>query len=233
MRAVTISLDTSAIVDGLIRPGQFVDVHFSPTSLQSDPRMRGGMTMTLFRGVKIIAINRSTSQSGVGSSRNGENTVTLEMSEGQENIILVARDKGSLYCSYNPEGRGANELALTGKDRATLEEILGLEPLPKPEPPPAPPVPFVTQIFRGQGMSQNSFVRVGNKMRLQNGSGNAAGILNNSQQRANPGTNPSSTSPDEPDLLPAPGTVPPEPLPPNDSANPAGQAGDTAPERSI
>jgi pilus assembly protein CpaB len=158
MQAVTVSMGMPSIVDGLVKPGQFVDVHFSPTSLQSDARVQGGMTMTLFKGVKIIAINRLFNQ---GAVQNSENTVTLELSSEQANIILVAKDKGKLDFSFNPEGQGPGGLALTGKDRATLEEILGLSPIPKPAP--APPG-FVTQIYRGANRRQYEFRQMGSKM---------------------------------------------------------------------
>jgi pilus assembly protein CpaB len=46
MQAVTITMGSAAIVDGLVKPGQFVDVHFTPTSLANDARVQGGMTMT-------------------------------------------------------------------------------------------------------------------------------------------------------------------------------------------
>src|SRR5258708_40333289 len=111
--------------------------------MESDERMREGMTMTLFKGIKIIAINRLCNQGAVQSA---ENTVTLELSSEQANIILVAKDKGKLDFSFNPDGQGSGGIAVTGKDRAFLEEILGLQPLPKPAP--APPG-FVSQIYRG------------------------------------------------------------------------------------
>ena len=158
MQAVTITMGSASIVDGLVKPGQFVDVHFTPTSLGNDQRLGHGMTMTLFKGIKIIAINRQTTQ---GSSSDANNAVTLELSSEQANIILVARDKGTLYFSFNPEGKGSGGLALTGKDRATLEEILGLQPIP---PPPARPASFISQIYRGVQRRQMEFRQVGSKM---------------------------------------------------------------------
>jgi pilus assembly protein CpaB len=158
MQAVTIMLGSAAIVDGLVKPGQFVDVHFTPSSLAGDQRVQGGMTMTLFKGIKIVTINRQLSQGVVPG--NDSNSVTLELTSEQANILLVAKDKGSLYFSFNPEGQGTGGLALTGKDRATLEEILGLQPIPKP---PAPPAPFIALIYRGAGRRQYEFKKVGDK----------------------------------------------------------------------
>ena len=143
--------------------------------------------MTLFRGVKILAINRLFNVSGVQGG--GENSVTLELSEGQANIILVARDKGTLYFSYNPEGQGNGALAVMGKDRVTLEEILGLDPIPKPAPPPAP---VISQIYRGLTMKQYTYTKVGSKM-LQAGTAVIGGTssqsvpANTGNNSANPG----------------------------------------------
>ena len=229
MRAVTISLSGTAILDGMVRPGQYVDVHFSPTAMQGDPRLRGGMTMTLFRGVKILAINRSVTQSGVGGNQNSENAVTLEMSEGEENIILVAREKGTLYCSYNPNGAGENNRELSNKDRVTLEEILGLEPLPKPEQP-IVQRPFVTQVYRGSTMSQNSFIKVGDKMMLQNGAGNMSPTTATNN---NGGNDSSRSNPPEPDILPSPSSIPPEPAPPLNSDDDPGRSARLPPERPL
>lgn len=234
MRAVTISLGTTAIVDGLIKPGQYVDVHFSPSNMQSDPRIGKGMTMTLFRGVKILTINRLFNQSGVGSGQNGENSVTLELSEGQANIILVARDKGILYFSYNPEGQGNGDLAVTGKDRITLEEILGLDPVPQPAP---PPPPAMTQIYRGLNMKQYTFTKVGNKM-MQSGTavigGTSSQTVPNTGANAGPQQPPQQQSPVTP---PAPGIdAAPAPLDPSSPGSPDDPQGQQPPvplERSI
>jgi pilus assembly protein CpaB len=129
------------------------------------------MTMTLFKGVKIITINRQTSQ-GVGTG--GEtNSVTLELSSEQANIIMVCRDKGKLDFSFNPDGKGTGGLAVTGKDRATLEEILGLQPTPKP---PAPQIPFISQVYRGAMRRQLEFRQVGSKM-METGGGTINAVV--------------------------------------------------------
>jgi pilus assembly protein CpaB len=141
MRAVAVALDDStAAVDGLVRPGQYVDVHFTPNSYR-DQDQTGGLTMTLFKGVKVVAINRSTAG---GSAPRGGNNVTLELSEEQSNILIQARDKGSLTLTYTPEGKGDGGVAVSRKDRATLDEILGLEPVAQP---------FTSEIYYGGGRS--------------------------------------------------------------------------------
>ncbi len=149
MQALTISLGSASdTVDGLVRPNEFVDVHFSPSSVP-DRRYPTGLTMTLFKGVKVLAINRSvTGASAVGR---GSNSVTLELSNAQANILIEAQTKGAITLTYNPTGFGGGGVDLTNEDRATLDEILGLEP-------PTPPTPpQLTEIFTGNGRRVMAF----------------------------------------------------------------------------
>jgi hypothetical protein len=190
------------------------------------------MTMTLFKGVKILTINRLATQ---GITGNDGNSVTLELSSEQANIILVARDRGTLYFSFNPDGKGSGGLALTGKDRATLEEILGLQPLPKP---PAPPATFISQIYRGVARRQLEFRQVGSKM-MEAGGGTANVVVPQGQNGSSGGA-PNEPAPQEPNAAggaagndpaghgagapPAPGydpgnPAPPGPAPQNSPAN--------------
>lgn len=126
MRAVTVSVQaTSDLVDGLISPGQYVDVHFT-VSENSDPRMGGGLTILLFRGVRVLAMN-----GGSGLSR-GFNSATLELTPEQANVMILAKDKGKITMTYNPDGKGTGVVDVPEEHRATLDQILGLKPLPEP-----------------------------------------------------------------------------------------------------
>lgn len=149
MQALTISLGSASdTVDGLVRPNEYVDVHFSPTSVP-DRRFPTGLTMTLFKGVKVLAINRSvTGATGVGR---GSNSVTLELTNAQANIMIEAQTKGAITLTYNPTGYGGGGVDLSNEDRATLDEILGLEP-------PTPPTPpQLTEIYTGNGRRVMAF----------------------------------------------------------------------------
>lgn len=151
MRAVTVPLGSNtSIVDGLVDPGQFVDVHFTPNSYPTLTET-GGMTMTMFKGVKVIAIN-GRSANAQASSRGG-NSVTLELSPEQSNIILLAQNKGELNLTYTPEGRGTGVVAVDDEDRAFFNQILGIE---QPEEESIGP-PFVTEIFSGTGRRVQTF----------------------------------------------------------------------------
>jgi pilus assembly protein CpaB len=140
MRAVSVQMgEGTGIVNGLIKPNDFVDVHWTPSS-NSDERFRGGLTMTLFRGVRILTVNQNFA---AGSLDTYNNSVTLELSPEQANIMILAKGHGNINLTYNPQGRGKGVVELSNEDRATMEEILGLEPLPKATP------PFVMETYRG------------------------------------------------------------------------------------
>lgn len=142
MRAVSVALsDGTALVDGLIEPGQYVDVHFIPSG---NTIARGGMVMTLFEGVKVLAINRS--QSSTSSVGRGANSVTMELTPSQANIMLLASNRGEINLTYSPNGAGDGGVAVAAEDRAFLDEILGLTQT----------APFVTEIYTGSARQMNT-----------------------------------------------------------------------------
>lgn len=161
MRAITVVMgDSGSVVDGLIQPRQYVDVHLTPSNTD-DPRLRGGTTMTLFKGVKVLAINRSIATTNVDR---GGNSVTLELTPEQANIVILAGTAGELMMSYNPNGKGTGGVTISNADRATLEEILSLKPLPEPTP------AFRTEQFRGGSRAVNTY-RDGQLIDGESGSG--------------------------------------------------------------
>lgn len=163
MRAVSVEVgNTGAMVDGMVKPKEFVDVLFSYNASTDDDRFQGGLTMRLFEGVKVIAVNRSYQQ--VRLDRSG-NHVTLELTEPQANILVLAKDRGTITLTFNPKGAGTGGLALTNTERVTLYEILGLKPAdPEPE-------PFMSEIWRGQGVDTQYFDDKGRRFngRVNNG----------------------------------------------------------------
>lgn len=173
MRAVSVEVgDGVAMVDGLIKPGDRVDVLFTAQGggTGSDNTYQGGLTMRLFEAVKVLAINRNFSQ---GRVERGNNHVTLELTVPQTNIIVLAKDKGKITLTYNPNGRGNGGLALSNAERVTLFELLGLEksaPLKEP---------FTTEIYRGSGRTTNQFDDKGRQ--LDNGIRNQSNSSQNTQ----------------------------------------------------
>lgn len=152
-QAVSVPIkESSEMVDGLIRPGDYVDVHFILDSQRAnglDDRLvkLGGISMTLLKGVKVLALNKAFRQQAMLASGN---SVTLELSPEQTNVLLVAQPRGSISFSYNPAGEGDGQVALSNSDRATLWEILGLKKRVR-EPEEKPEDPFVTETYRGIG----------------------------------------------------------------------------------
>jgi len=167
MRAVSISVgDGVAMVDGMIKPGQYADILFTAQAGGqgvNDATFQGGLTMRLFEGVKILAINRNFTQ---GRVDRGSNHVTLELTETQANIVVLASERGKLTLTYNPTNAvGDGGLALSNAERVTLYEILGLK---KQDP---AKDPFQTEIYRGSGRVTNQFDEKGRFLSGGNGGG--------------------------------------------------------------
>lgn len=131
MRAVSITVNGGVqLLDRVIRDGDYVDVHFTPSV--SDVRARGGFTMRLFEGVRLIQHQ---------TARNGA-AVTLEVTPEQANILILARERGDLQLAYTQSGPGNGTVAVADEDRAYLEEILGLKPMEKSD-------RFITEQIQG------------------------------------------------------------------------------------
>ncbi len=178
-RGVTINVDdATAILSGMIKTGQYVDVHMTTDAgagnrLQSTGGSvasggRTGMTTTLFKGVKVVAMNRggaSSALQGSGSSHN----VTLELDEKQAIYMLLAQQKGRIALTYNPTGAGPGGVNVKSEsDRVTMEQLLGMTDEP------AEKKPFKTEHYRGAGHS-SSYWRDGERIEYQGGGNDAGG----------------------------------------------------------
>ncbi len=157
-RAMTIHLtDTASIMNGLLRPGDHVDIEFTPTTnVTSDPRYQkiGGLSIVLFKGVRILAINRAFVQADLEASGNN---VTLEVAEKDVATLRLADENGDLYLSYTPDAIGSVTVVVANPDRPTLEEILQLPPIPEEPVPPQPNV-FRSWVYNGAGSNVHTFV---------------------------------------------------------------------------
>lgn len=145
MRAITLRLPAP-----LVRPGGFVDVHFTP-AFTPDQARTGGTTMSLLKGVKVLEVN-GNAQPGLATNADEAN-VSLEVSVEQANILLLLKDKGELHLVYSPDGKGTGLVELSDEDRATLDEVLGIKP-PDPEKHDAA---FVTEVYSGGGRRMQLF----------------------------------------------------------------------------
>jgi len=161
-RAVTVSIrEQAAIMNGLIKPGDFVDIQFTPNDLTGDPRyaLVGGMSIKLFKGVRVLALNRDFVQTPLQAT---QNSVTLEIADEDTGILELCSRKGELTLQFTKVGDGRATVQVQDPNRPTLEEILQLPPVPEEPEPPAPPEPdrFTSRIYRQSGL---------NTVRFQNG----------------------------------------------------------------
>jgi pilus assembly protein CpaB len=158
MRAVSVSFSPrGSFVGGLLQKGQYVDVYLTPRlDANSAARLRDGVTVTLLTGVRVLAVGGNPEAQPANAE--SANSVTLELSPEQANVLVLAHEKGEIALSYNPDGKGEEGVALTSRDRATMDEILGLNTAEKT--PPAKtvsPRPFTSETFKGAARSTLRF----------------------------------------------------------------------------
>jgi Flp pilus assembly protein CpaB len=157
-RAMTVRIaDASALLSGLLHPGEHVDIHWTPEgTANNDPRMRqiGALSMVLFQGIQVLAINKAFVQEPLEAS---QNTITVEVAEKDASLLRLAEAHGKLTLAFTTDSSGTSMVELKDPNRATLEELLGLPPIPEPVPEPVPPPPYVSTIYRGSGMSRAAF----------------------------------------------------------------------------
>lgn len=160
-RAMTVRIgDESSLLSGLLHPGEHVDIHWTPEgAANSDPRMQqlGALSMVLFRGIQVLAINKAFVQEPLEAA---QNTITVEVAEKDASLLRLAEAHGNLTLAFTTDSSGTSMVELKDPNRATLEELLGLPPIPEPIPEPVlqpPPPPFVSTIYRGSGMSRAAF----------------------------------------------------------------------------
>jgi pilus assembly protein CpaB len=184
-RAMTIHMsDAASVMNGLIRPGDYVDIEFTPkNNVTSDPRYQeiGGLSIVLFKGVRILAINRAFVQADLESSGNN---VTLEVAKDDVAILRLADENGDLYLSYTPDSHGSVTVAVANPDRPTLEELLQLPPVPEEPVPPTPDV-FRTRIYNGASRGSTQTFVNGVPMGGNGNSGNYGGYGNNGGNQNN------------------------------------------------
>jgi pilus assembly protein CpaB len=161
MRAVSITLpQQSAGPNGLLKAGHYVDVYLTPRfDAANDARLQGGMTVTLFRGVRLLAMSPSESFDQPSDEPSG--LVTLELTPEQATVLILAREKGHLALSYNPEGKGDGGVALKNSDRATFDEILGVPTGASSSAAPSSAGPaaasFTAEVYKGSVRSTRQF----------------------------------------------------------------------------
>jgi pilus assembly protein CpaB len=106
MRAVAIDGGKAADFDGLLRPGDRVDVLFTP-----DKGAEQSATVTLLQNLLVLSVGGSMAKTSDGPSKltSRGSIVTLSASVGDAQILTHAREQGRLSLTI----RNADDIALT------------------------------------------------------------------------------------------------------------------------
>jgi len=99
MRALSIQTSTDSLLGGLLRPGDFVDIVFSPNSKVGGSSYS---TITLLQNVLLLAVGADIGgkKKGGSYSRN----ITLSVTPKQAQLIIQAKTEGKLDVSLrNPD----------------------------------------------------------------------------------------------------------------------------------
>ena len=173
-RLVSVSVgDSTGMVSGLIRKGSYVDVMMTvDNNIQAGNRRRDAMALQLFDGVRVYDVTKNSSAAG------SRHEAILELTPDQQKIMVLARDKGRISLTYNPQGPGNGGVSVDASrnDRILLGEILGYEePAEEQE-----ESPFVTEQYRNGGRSDAFYDKDGNRVAPQRqGSSVPSGALGN------------------------------------------------------
>lgn len=148
--------DTPSMVEGLFKPEDYLDIYYTPNVQGGDARYQrtGGMTIKLFKGVQVIAINRSYVQKDLEASRN---SVTVAVRNEDAALLRLASTTGTLSFSATNNQSAEATVHVKDPDRPTVEEILQLPPIPE-EPKPPEPDRYTTYIWKRSSGSRQGFV---------------------------------------------------------------------------
>src|SRR5215471_4681239 len=173
MRAISVPINDSSGVSGLILPRAHVDVLFTRPGSPNE-----AITATILEDVAVLAIGRNTEAASVNATNNSQNTnrtqaqsATLLVTPEQAQKVELAKNQGKISLALrNPLDR-----TVTADSKPTTSQAL--YPVPKPpatkaapradppkpvapDPPPPPPPPppkKIVDVFRGDKHSQESF----------------------------------------------------------------------------
>jgi pilus assembly protein CpaB len=148
MRAVTITVDSTAGTGGLIGPGDRVDLIL--TQALSAPNLPAGKRIaaeTALSNVRVLAIDQQLVQDAAPAASDNKNrSVTLEVTEEQAERLSVAMQLGHLSLSV----RSADPSLQAAAPRAK-NTIWALDVSPALGADPAPPPGGAVRVFPGTG----------------------------------------------------------------------------------
>jgi Flp pilus assembly protein CpaB len=131
MRAFAIRvIDSSTIVEGLIRPGSKVDVCVSMRSQDQEDRDEdgGGIARLMLQDIEILAVGKQVELGKDNKSASDRaRSVTVIVKPEEANELALAQNHGALYLTLR--GKGSEKVAI---GRADLRQLRGDLPRPSP-----------------------------------------------------------------------------------------------------
>lgn len=155
-QAVTLSVDANSALNGMIQPESIVDV--AMTVNNDRPEIGGLATLTLMRGVKVLATSEQrfkAPEERAGELRN----ITVAVTPQQANKLILAQRYGTLSVSLRSSVDG-DKVADNNAERNQVNtlDLLGLAPPQETiEPIPEEPPTKTAQIWRNGQMVEVTF----------------------------------------------------------------------------
>jgi pilus assembly protein CpaB len=149
MRAVTIAVDNTTGLAGLIWPGDQVDLILTQTISEANmPIGHRVAAETVLSDARVIAIDQQIMQGAVNAPDNEAKTVTLEVTEEQAERVSVATRLGRLSLSVRAaEGASRSAQATSGTSTTwALDVSPALGATSKPA-----PTDSIIRVFQGGG----------------------------------------------------------------------------------
>jgi pilus assembly protein CpaB len=171
-RAISVPINDTSGVSGLILPRAHVDVLFTRPGSTNE-----AVTATILEDVVVLAIGRNTDSASLASTnasaqnanRTQAQSATLLVTPEQAQKIELAKNQGKISLALrNPLDRAVasdtkptTSQALYALPKQAPKATPKIEAKPivveKPDPPPPPPPKKVVDVFRGDRHSQESF----------------------------------------------------------------------------
>lgn len=151
-RTVTLQVDANSALNGMIQPESHVDITL--TVRDEQPELGGLATLTLLRGVKVLATSQARFPRSEDRPANLRN-ITVAVSPKQANKLILAQRYGTLSITLRSSLEDdllADAGAEDDRDLVNPNDLLGLVVQSIPE-----PVTKTAQIWRGGKMQQLTF----------------------------------------------------------------------------
>jgi pilus assembly protein CpaB len=156
-QAVTLAVDANSALNGMIQPESMVDI--AMTVDNDRPEVGGLATLTLVRGVKVLATSEQRFKAAEDKPAELRN-ITVAVTPEQANKLILAQRYGTLSVSLRSTV-DADLVAAKSDNERNLVNTLDLLGLPAPQPA-IEPIPEVAptktaQIWRGGQMVEVTF----------------------------------------------------------------------------